>query len=108
MHERKEARDEVKIDKKVEEDTLVQKPETELRTSRVSTSDISKASIVLKDSEALSDCGEIQKVRAAFIYLCKVLHYHDCLILIATSFRSATIQQETIPSLSYKILVNPK
>lgn len=62
VHERKEARDEVKIDKKVEEDTLVQKPETELRTSRVSTSDISKASIVLKDSEALSDCGEIQKV----------------------------------------------
>ncbi|KAJ9672415.1 hypothetical protein PVL29_025864 [Vitis rotundifolia] len=62
VHERKEARDELKIDKKVGEDTLVQIPETELRTSRVSTSDISKASIVLKDSEALSDCGEIQKV----------------------------------------------
>ena len=91
MHEKKEARDEVNIDKKVEEDNCVQKPETELRTTRVSTSDISKASIVLKDSEALSNCSEVQKVRAAFIYF-RAFDCHDCLILVATCLQSATRQ----------------
>lgn len=91
MQEKKEARDEVKIDKKVEEDNRLQKPETELNITRVSTSDISKASIVLKDSEALSNWGEIQKVRTAFVYF-RSFHCHDSLIPVATCFQSATRQ----------------
>lgn len=64
MQEGKEAIDEVKMDKKVEVN-LVQKPETELRTASVSTSDNAKASIIPRDPVTLSNCGEIQKVRVA-------------------------------------------